>query len=45
MKNRFTSALTPLIAALVHAGCASTATFTPTAAPVAPAAFKEADGR
>ena len=45
MKNRFTSALTPLIAALVLAGCASTATFTPSAAPVAPAAFKEADGR
>ena len=41
----FISALTPLIAALLLAGCASTSTFTPTAAPTAPAAFKEAGGR
>jgi len=40
------SALTPLVAALLLAGCASTSTFVPTAAPAAPAAFKEAgDGR
>jgi len=44
-KNRFTSALVPLVAALLLAGCASTANFTPTAAPAAPAAFKELDGR
>jgi multidrug efflux system outer membrane protein len=44
-KTLFTSTLTPLIAALLLAGCASTATFTPTAAPAAPAAFKELDGR
>jgi multidrug efflux system outer membrane protein len=41
----FISTLTPLIAALLLAGCASTSTFTPTAAPTAPAAFKEAGGR
>jgi len=44
MKTLFTSTLTPLIAALLLAGCASTATFTPTAPPAAPAAFKELDG-
>jgi len=44
-KTLFSSTLTPLIAALLLAGCASTATFTPTAAPAAPAAFKELDGR
>jgi len=44
MKTLFTSTLTPLIAALLLAGCASTATFTPTAPPAAPAAFKEFDG-
>jgi multidrug efflux system outer membrane protein len=44
-KTLFTSTLTPLIAALLLAGCASTANFTPTAAPAAPAAFKELDGR
>lgn len=43
-KTLFRSSLTPLIAALLLAGCASTATFTPTAAPAAPAAFKEAEG-
>ena len=36
--------LLPLIAALVLAGCASTSTFTPVAAPAAPAAFKEDGG-
>ena len=45
MTTRFISRLTPLIAALVLAGCASTAEFTPTAVPSAPAAFKEIDGR
>ena len=45
MTTRFASTLVPLIAALVLAGCASTSTFTPTAAPAAPAAFKEIDGR
>jgi len=45
MKTNFIATLTPLIAALVLAGCASTPAFTPTAAPTAPAAFKEADGR
>ena len=44
-KNLFASTLTPLIAALLLAGCASTANFTPTAAPAAPTAFKELDGR
>ena len=44
-KTLFSSTLTPLIVALLLAGCASTATFTPTAAPAAPAAFKELDGR
>ena len=44
-KTLFGATLTPLIAALLLAGCASTATFTPTAAPAAPAAFKELDGR
>ena len=44
-KTLFSATLTPLIAALLLAGCASTATFTPTAAPAAPAAFKELDGR
>lgn len=37
--------LTPLVAALVLAGCASIATVTPQAAPSAPAAYKELDGR
>jgi multidrug efflux system outer membrane protein len=37
--------LVPLVAALLLAGCASTANFTPTAAPAAPAAFKELDAR
>jgi multidrug efflux system outer membrane protein len=37
--------LVPLVAALLLAGCASTANFTPTAAPAAPAAFKELDTR
>ena len=44
-KTLFSSTLTPLIAALLIAGCASSANFTPTAAPAAPAAFKELDGR
>jgi multidrug efflux system outer membrane protein len=35
------TSLIPLVAALVLAGCASTSTFVPTAAPAAPAAFKE----
>ena len=35
------SPLLPLVAALVLAGCASTSTFTPTAAPTTPVAFKE----
>lgn len=38
-------ALAPLFAALVLAGCATTPAFEPTAAPAAPAAFKELDGR
>jgi multidrug efflux system outer membrane protein len=41
----FSTRLIPLVATLVLAGCASTSTFVPTAAPEAPAAFKEADGR
>ena len=44
-KTLFVSTLTPLIAALLIAGCASSANFTPIAAPAAPAAFKEIDGR
>ncbi|MEP6873253.1 MAG: efflux transporter outer membrane subunit [Burkholderiales bacterium] len=45
-KTLFSSTLTPLIAALLLAGCASTATFTPAVAPAAPAAYKELpDGR
>jgi len=44
MKTTFIATLTPLIAALLLAGCASTANFTPTATPAAPTAFKEADG-
>jgi len=44
-KTLFASKLVPLIAALLLAGCASTANFTPAAAPAAPAAFKELDGR
>src|SRR3954464_3427409 len=35
------TSLIPLVAALVLAGCASTSTFTPAAAPAAPVAFKE----
>jgi multidrug efflux system outer membrane protein len=49
MKKTFASAarfaLAPLVAALVLAGCASTPVTTPMAAPAAPAAFKEGDGR
>ena len=37
--------LVPLVAALVLAGCASVQTTGPVAAPAAPAAFKELDGR
>jgi multidrug efflux system outer membrane protein len=37
--------LVPLMAALVLAGCATTAVVDPVAAPAAPAAFKELDGR
>ncbi len=37
--------LVPLVAALVLAGCASVQTVEPAAAPAAPAAFKELDGR
>lgn len=37
--------LAPLVAALVLAGCASVQTIEPVAAPAAPAAFKELDGR
>jgi len=44
-KTSLISKLAPLVAALLLAGCASTANFTPTAAPAAPAAFKELDGR
>ncbi len=43
--QKLTTRLTPLFAALLLAGCASTASFTPTAAPAAPAAFKELDAR
>ena len=45
MKRLLTSTLVPLVAALLLAGCASTSTFVPAAAPAAPSAFKEADGR
>ena len=39
------SQVVPLVAALVLAGCASVQTIEPVAAPAAPAAFKELDGR
>jgi len=39
------SRLAPLVAALVLAGCANLQTVEPVAAPAAPAAFKELDGR
>jgi outer membrane protein, multidrug efflux system len=45
MKTSFPSTLAPLVAALLLAACATPSTFVPTAAPAAPAAFKEADGR
>ena len=49
MKTTTTRSLTwrlaPLVAALVLAGCADLKTVEPTAAPAAPAAFKELDGR
>ena len=53
MKKNFVSragsvarfALLPLIASLVLAGCSTTPTFEPVAAPSAPATFKELDGR
>ena len=45
MKISLSSRLTPLLAALLLAGCATTAQFTPAAAPAAPAAYKELDGR
>jgi multidrug efflux system outer membrane protein len=38
-------ALAPLLAALLLAGCATAPAFEPIAAPAAPAAFKELDGR
>ena len=41
MTSLLKTSLIPLVAALVLAGCASTSTFTPTAAPAAPTAFKE----
>jgi outer membrane protein, multidrug efflux system len=41
MTSLFKTSLIPLVAALVLAGCASTSTFTPAAAPAAPTAFKE----
>ena len=41
MTSLFKTSLLPLVAALVLAGCASTSTFTPVAAPAAPTAFKE----
>jgi outer membrane protein, multidrug efflux system len=50
-KNRFTTRwtlaplLTPLLAALVLAGCSTVPAFEPVAAPAAPLAFKELDGR
>jgi outer membrane protein, multidrug efflux system len=37
--------LLPLVAALVLAGCSTTPVIEPTAAPAAPAAYKETDGR
>src|SRR5260221_11065703 len=42
--RRFSAALVPLVAALMIAGCATSANFAPTAAPAAPAAFKERSG-
>jgi multidrug efflux system outer membrane protein len=45
MKRHVHRTLIPLVAALVLAGCASTPAFAPTAAPPAPAAFKEAGDR
>ena len=44
LKTSLITPLLPLIAALVLAGCASTSTFTPAAAPAAPVAFKEDGG-
>ena len=50
-KNRFTTRwaptplFTPLFAALVLAGCSTVPAFEPVAAPAAPLAFKELDGR
>ena len=44
MTSSLKTTLVPLVAALVLAGCASTAGFTPTAAPAAPVAFKEDGG-
>lgn len=46
-QNRFTTrwALTPLWAALMLAGCSTVTPFEPVAAPAAPLAFKELDGR
>ena len=41
MTSLLKTTLIPLVTALVLAGCASTSTFTPTAAPTAPIAFKE----
>ena len=41
MTSFLKTSLIPLVAALVLAGCASTSTFTPAAAPAAPTAFKE----
>jgi len=41
MTRFINTSLIPLVAALVLAGCASTSTFEPTAAPAAPTAFKE----
>ncbi|CAN5138075.1 efflux transporter outer membrane subunit [soil metagenome] len=38
-------ALAPMLAALVLAGCANVPTVEPVAAPIAPSAYKEADGR
>ena len=44
LKTSLITPLLPLMAALVLAGCASTSTFTPAAAPAAPVAFKEDGG-
>jgi multidrug efflux system outer membrane protein len=44
-RSLMTMRLAPLVAALVLAGCADLKTVEPTAAPAAPAAFKELDGR